>query len=116
MQQLAVLPGIKWLIALAIIAVVLAVLRYWRLLFLFAGVLWALVFAMVRLADQLPETYEGQEIPIQGVIGDLPEQDEKQVRFDFITRDGVYAEDLPGAGPAITRDGPPIKLPQKLRL
>jgi len=104
-QQLAVLPDIKWLIALAIIAVVLAALRYWRLLFLFAGVLWALVFATARLADRLPEIYEGLEIPIQGVIGDLPEQDEKQARFDFITRDGVYAVNLPGANSAITRDG-----------
>jgi competence protein ComEC len=60
---------------------------------------------MHRLSERLPEQLEGSEIQVAGTIAGLPEQDEKRTRFDFITRDGVYAENLPGAGSAITRDG-----------
>lgn len=119
-QQLIVLPDIKWLAVLAIVTLVMAGLRCWRIVALLAGVLWALVFATIRLADQLPETYEGLEIPVQGTISGLPEQDEKHARFDFIARDGVYAENLPGANSAIARNDAAaigaIKLPKKLRL
>ncbi len=104
-QQLAELPGNHWLAVLAIVMLVMAGLRCWRIVLLLAGVLWALVFATLRLTDQLPERYEGIEIPVQGVISGLPEQDEKHARFDFIARDGGYAGNLPGANSAIARDG-----------
>lgn len=104
-QQFAVLPDVKWLIAGGVATCIIAGLRYWRCLFFLVGILWAIVFAMHRLADRLPEQLEGVEIPVTGTIADLPEQDEKRVRFDFITRDGVYAENLSGTGSAITRDG-----------
>ncbi|MDO9049260.1 MAG: DNA internalization-related competence protein ComEC/Rec2 [Methylobacter sp.] len=127
-QQLTVLPDIKWLIVGGVAVCIIAWLRYWRCLFFVVGVLWAIVFAMHRLSDRLPEQLEGAEIQITGVIADLPEQDEKRARFDFIARDGVYAANLPGAGAAIARDGvyAPIsaaivaesdrQLPAKLRL
>ncbi len=104
-QQLAVLPDVKWLIAGGLAACIIAWLRYWRCLFFVLGVLWSIVFAMHRLSGQLPERLEGVEIQISGTIADLPEQDEKRVRFDFITRDGVYAASQSGTGAAITRDG-----------
>jgi competence protein ComEC len=104
-QQLAALPDIKWLIVGAAAACIIVWLRYWRCLFLVIGILWAIVFAMYRLSDRLPEQLEGIDVQVVGTIADLPEQDEKRVRFDFITRDGVYAASLPGAGTAITRDG-----------
>ena len=104
-QQLPVLPDIQWLIVGGVAVCIIAWLRYWRCLFFVVGVLWAIVFAMHRLSDRLPEQLEGAEIQVTGTIADLPEQDEKRVRFDFITRDGVYAANLPGAGAAITRDG-----------
>jgi len=127
-QQLTVLPDIKWLIVGGVAVCIIAWLRYWRCLFFVVGVLWAIVFAMHRLSDRLPEQLEGAEIQITGAIADLPEQDEKRARFDFIARDGVYAANLPGAGAAIARDGvyAPIsaaivaesdrQLPAKLRL
>jgi competence protein ComEC len=104
-QQLTVLPDIQWLIAAGVAACIIAWLRYWRVLFFMVGVLWAIVFAMHRLSERLPEQLEGVEIQVAGTIAGLPEQDEKRARFDFITRDGVYAENLPGAGAAITREG-----------
>ncbi|MGZ5011604.1 MAG: DNA internalization-related competence protein ComEC/Rec2 [Methylobacter sp.] len=104
-QQLAVLPDIQWLMVGGVLTCIIAWLRYWRCLFFMVGVLWAVVFAMHRLSERLPEQLEGSEIQVTGTIASLPEQDEKRVRFDFITRDGVYAADLSGTSAAITRDG-----------
>ncbi|HEY8158569.1 MAG TPA: DNA internalization-related competence protein ComEC/Rec2 [Methylobacter sp.] len=104
-QLLAVLPDIQWLMAGGVLACIIAWLRYWQVLFFVVGVLWAVVFAMHRLSERLPEQLEGSEIQVTGTIASLPEQDEKRVRFDFITRDGVYAENQSGTGSAITRDG-----------
>lgn len=97
-QQLPALPDSRWLMACGMGVAIMACLRYWRWLFFTVGLLWAIVFAMARLADRLPESLEGIDIPVQGVIVDLPEQDERRTRFDF----------------AIT--GPASKLPAKLRV
>ncbi|MGR9000354.1 MAG: DNA internalization-related competence protein ComEC/Rec2 [Gammaproteobacteria bacterium] len=97
-QQFSTLPDSQWLIAGAIVALIMAWLRYWRGLFFVVGVLWAIVFAMVELADRLPESLEGLDIPVKGIIASLPERDEKRTRFDFI----------------VTQ--PAQKLPSRLRL
>ncbi|UOA08963.1 DNA internalization-related competence protein ComEC/Rec2 [Methylobacter sp. S3L5C] len=83
-QQFSALPGIQWLIVVAASAGIMAWLRYWRWLFFVIGLLWAIVFAMSRLADRLPESLEGIDIPVNGFIVDLPEQDERSTRFDFV--------------------------------
>ena len=98
LQQFPVLPGSQWLVALIVAAGIMAWLRYWRWLFFVMGVLWAIVFAMTRLADRLPESLEGIDILVKGVIADLPEQDERRTSFDFIVNE---------SGPG---------LPSKLRL
>lgn len=72
-QQLSALPEPIWLVAGAVIAGVLAWLRYWRGLFFLSGVLWTIVFASVSLADQLPEPLAGQDVQVQGYIADFPE-------------------------------------------
>ena len=97
-QQFSALPGSQWLIVVTVSAGIMAWLRYWRWLFFVTGVLWAIVFAMVRLSDRLPEFLEGINIPVKGLIVDLPEQDERQTRFDFIDTESAQ------------------KLPSKLRL
>jgi competence protein ComEC len=104
-QQLTVLPDIQWLVVGGVAVCIIAWLRYWRCLFFMVGVLWAIAFAMHRLSERLPEQLEGSEIQVTGTIAGLPEQDEKRARFDFITRDGVYAASPSGTGAAITRDG-----------
>ncbi len=121
-QQFPVLPDMVWLVAGGVAVCIIAWLRYWRCLFFTVGVLWAIVFAMHRLSDRLPESVEGAEIQVAGTIADLPEQDEKRVRFDFIPRDGVYAANPSGTGAAIPRDSvyagsqTEQQLPAKLRL
>ena len=97
-QQFPELPGSQWLIAVTVVAGIMGWLRYWRWLFFVMGMLWAIVFAITRLADRLPESLEGIDIPVKGVIADLPEQDERKTRFDFIVT------------------GSAEKLPSKLRL
>jgi competence protein ComEC len=82
-QQLSALPEPVWLVAGVAIVGVLAWLRYWRGVFFLSGVLWAIVFASVRLADQLPEQLAGQDVQIQGYIADLPEHESNHVRFNL---------------------------------
>lgn len=107
-QQLPVLPDIQWLIVGGVAACIIAWLRYCRWLFFLVGVLWAIAFAMCRLSDRLPESVEGVDVQVSGVIADLPERDEKRVRFDFIIEDA-------GTGAATVID-PVQQLPGKLRL
>jgi len=97
-QQFSALPGSQWLIVVTVSVGIMAWLRYWRWLFFVIGVLWAIVFAMIRLSDRLPESLEGINIPVKGIIVDLPEQDERQTRFDFMVTESAQ------------------KLPSKLRL
>ncbi len=103
-QQLPVLPGMNWLIVGGIAACIIARLRYWRCLFFLLGAVWAMVFAMHRLSERLPEQLEGAEIQVSGAIAGLPELDEKRARFDFIaTSTAIVTE-------------PALQLPAKLRL
>ena len=92
-QQFSALPGSQWLIVVTVSVGIMAWLRYWRWLFFVIGVLWAIVFAMIRLSDRLPESLEGINIPVKGIIVDLPEQDERQTRFDFMVTES--AQKLP---------------------
>jgi competence protein ComEC len=115
---LPVLPDIKWLLVGSLMPCIMAWLRYWRSLFFVVGVVWAIAFALYRLSDRLPEQLEGNEIKVVGTIADLPEQDEKRVRFDFIPTDGVSATGQSGTGVAIPGNdlNAKLKLPSKLRL
>jgi competence protein ComEC len=82
-QQFSILPGSLWPITVAVAAGILTGLRYWRWLFFGLGLLWAVVFAMIRLADRLPVDLEGSDIPVKGFIVDLPDQNESRTSFDF---------------------------------
>jgi len=88
-QQFSDLPSIQWLLMIAACAGIMAWLRYWRWLFFIMGVLWAIVFALSRLADRLPEALEGFDIPVTGIVVDLPQQDERRTRFDFRVTESV---------------------------
>lgn len=47
------------------------------------GFVWAGVMAQLRLADQLPETWEARDIELTGVIASLPQRFERGERFMF---------------------------------
>ena len=82
-QQFSELPSGSWLLMITVVAIIMAWLKYWRWLFFVIGVLWAVLFAMSRLAERLPESLEGIDVAVTGIVCDLPEQDERRVKFDF---------------------------------
>jgi len=86
-QQFPVLPDSTWLIAGAVVGVILAGLRRWRGLLFVCGILWAIVWAMAGLSDRLQDQLEGRDIHIQGYVAGLPEPDERRTRFDFVITD-----------------------------
>ncbi len=51
--------------------------------FLGAGFFWAAAFAQYRLADGLPQEWEGRDIQLIGVIAELPQVSERSLRFAF---------------------------------
>ena len=89
-QQLSVLPEPAWLLVPVIGLAILARMKYWRSCFFVAGVVWAVLFASVRLNDRLPEKLAGQDLEIQGTVSDLPEVDDNHVRFNFKVMKSKY--------------------------
>ncbi|MGR8978938.1 MAG: DNA internalization-related competence protein ComEC/Rec2 [Gammaproteobacteria bacterium] len=83
-QQLSDLPGMAWLAAISILAVVAVRHKYWRCLFFLLGGLWAIVHATAILSQRLPRPLEGENLNVRGYVADLPKQDEKGTRFVFI--------------------------------
>lgn len=62
--------------------------------FLSAGFLWAAAFAHYRLADSFPKEWEGRDIQLIGVIAELPQVNERSLRFAFdveqvLTKDAI---------------------------
>ncbi len=47
------------------------------------GFAWAGLRAHLRLADQLPETWERRDVVVRGVVAGLPQRFERGERFDF---------------------------------
>ena len=47
------------------------------------GFLWAAWFAQHRLADELPQQWEGVDIQVIGVVAALPQPYERSLRFEF---------------------------------
>ncbi|MFW5443633.1 MAG: DNA internalization-related competence protein ComEC/Rec2 [Methylococcaceae bacterium] len=82
-QQFPLLPDLYWILILSLLVPGCVFFRYWRLMFFVMGVLWAIIFAHTRLADNLPDSLEGQYIEIEGRVMGLPKYDERKVRFDF---------------------------------
>ncbi|WP_246265991.1 DNA internalization-related competence protein ComEC/Rec2 [Aromatoleum diolicum] len=53
------------------------------LLALLIGFAWAAWRAEWRLADELPQAWEGRDVEVTGVVDELPEPSERGVRFSF---------------------------------
>jgi competence protein ComEC len=89
LQQHAVLPAPTLLIAVAFVGVVLwlAAWRRWYILSVVGaallGLSWAGGFAHWRLADALPDAWEGRDVEVTGVVTRMPQRFERGVRFVF---------------------------------
>ncbi len=82
-QQLSVLPGLNYLLVLILLLIVFVRYRIWRLSLLVIGILWSVAVAMSQKAEILPDSLEGQEIVVQGMIDGLPVKDGDRIKFDF---------------------------------
>lgn len=96
LQQQAKLPEVMWawgLMAIIIVigwlwrrqsAVLVATTRIlWWIFFLGVGFFWAAAFAHWRLADFLSPEWERQDIQIVGIIASLPQENDRNMRFQF---------------------------------
>jgi competence protein ComEC len=81
-QQLPRLPEPGWLLlALPLLpwAGRLPRLLLWGL----AGLLWALLYAQLQLAQRLPQELDGRDLLVEGRIASIPQATERGVRFDL---------------------------------
>ncbi len=89
-QQFSELPEIQWVVALVAVAIGFSYFRLWRLMFFTMGLLWAIYYAHIHLADSLTANLEGQKIPIEGQVIGLPNKDDRRVRFDFLVLKSAF--------------------------
>src|SRR3989339_510528 len=95
LQQQASLPSARWLGLLPLLGSVLWLPRFSRttpeilrrlavaLLSLALGFAWAAWRADLRLAERLPDHWQGVDISLVGVVSDLPQSDARGERFVF---------------------------------
>ncbi|TXH74091.1 DNA internalization-related competence protein ComEC/Rec2 [Thiobacillus sp.] len=93
LQQQAVLPSARWLWLLPLLSAALWLPRFSRevpetlrrlavvLLGVALGFAWAAWRADLRLADRLPDSWQGVDLVVVGVVNDLPQVDTRGERF-----------------------------------
>ncbi len=93
LQQQATLPSARWLWMLPLLSAALWLPRFSRpvpetlrrlavvLLGAALGFAWAAWRADLRLADRLPEHWQGVDLAVVGVVNDLPQADARGERF-----------------------------------
>ena len=96
LQRQAELPELTWALGLLPVLIAFFKLRHHSsaifvitrnfllfVCFLGIGFFWAATFAHWRMADSLPNTWEGRDIQIVGVVASLPQTSDRSVRFRF---------------------------------
>jgi hypothetical protein len=97
-QQCSVLPELSLLIVILVIALIVAVWRRFRLhgkplkwlellIFTLAGAGWITFVAGNYLEHRLPEMLAGQDFSVEGVIQDIPKEDDHVQRFVLLVDD-----------------------------
>ncbi len=93
LQQQAALPPVRWLWLLPLLSAVLLLPKFPHavsetlrrlgiaLLCAALGFAWAAWRADLRLADRLPEHWQGVDLTVVGVVSDLPQTDARGERF-----------------------------------
>ncbi|HEX7972144.1 MAG TPA: DNA internalization-related competence protein ComEC/Rec2 [Thiobacillus sp.] len=95
LQQQTALPPVRWLWLLPLLSGVLLLPRFSRplsetlrrggvaLLCVALGISWAAWRAELRLADQLPDHWQGVDVDLVGVVSDVPYPNARGERFTF---------------------------------
>ena len=93
LQQMATLPSARWLWLLPLLSAALWLPRFPQtlpetlrrlalaLLAAALGLTWAAWRAELQLADRLPDHWQGVDITVAGIVGDLPQADARGERF-----------------------------------
>ena len=98
-QYSAQLPGLPWALTALLAGGVATLMLYWALpeeahwkgffgyslAALLLGFGYATLCAHVRLADHLPDEWEGRDVEVIGTIASLPQVGPRGVRFEFAT-------------------------------
>lgn len=83
-QQLENLPTWTWTLIFIPLAVAnYYVPRLWVLIVMALGVFWVQCIAYWQLSDPLPESLEGKDLIIRGVVSSIPHADFRRTRFQF---------------------------------
>jgi len=90
LQQFPLLPALQWA---AVLFPLLLASRWHRnsmmhtvvvlLLAMSLGFFWAAFLAHLRLSDALPRSWEGRDVQLIGVVSNMPQPQERGVRFEF---------------------------------
>lgn len=82
-QTLRELPAPEAILYCLPAGLVLLLSRSWKSGFVMLGVVWAVLFASVRLENRLPESMSGQDVFVSGFVDDLPEYESYRIRFNL---------------------------------
>lgn len=88
-QRFSALPDYLWLALAAAVMSLCAVRRHFVLAAALAGLLWAVLFAALRLSDALPRELEGRDMLLEGIVESLPQKRPDGLRFEFETLETV---------------------------
>jgi competence protein ComEC len=80
---LLLIPGAAVAFALSRLRFRIAASGVSKAIIFFAGFFWAALFAHLRLANGLPESLEGVDVELTGVLSSLPHTSDIGTRFDF---------------------------------
>ncbi len=83
-HQLESLPDAYWVYLLIFLIIVSFLKKWWQIGWLFIGFIWTFFVASDHLSRRLPENLAGKDMQIQGQVIDLPQIDERKVRFNFL--------------------------------
>ena len=95
-QSFPCLPSAQLTAFLAVALAIMALTRKYLPAVLMAGILWASVFASVRLHDALPAGMQQQDVQVAGYIDGLPDKRDADIRFDFNIDHAGGAIPVPG--------------------
>lgn len=103
LQQQAALPNLylAYLLIIPLAFLLLPCSASWKIIFrsflvlslgLFSGFFYAAWIAQVRIADELPGTWQGRDINLVGVVAEMPRQHERGLSFVFNVERTLSAE------------------------
>lgn len=95
--QFTTVPGVGWCLVAIVLVGMCAWIRITLFVWLILGFAWTSGSILLSLNETLPKEHEGLDIPVEGIVADLPHAFRNGVRFNFEIQSvlGVRARSLP---------------------